>query len=66
MPARTPDRTDALASVEQGPGTGDPEAATASLLPPDALAAALDRLMQLVARQDEQIRTLRALLEEAL
>ena len=34
--------------------------------PPDALAATLDRLVQLVGRQDEQIRTLRALVEDAL
>lgn len=41
---------------------GDPPPA----VPPDALAAALDRMVQLVGQQDEQIRTLRALVEDAL
>ena len=34
--------------------------------PPDALAAALDRLVQLVGRQEEQIRALRAMIEDEL
>jgi hypothetical protein len=35
-------------------------------LPPDALSATLDRLVQLVQRQEEQIRVLRGLIEEQL
>jgi hypothetical protein len=34
--------------------------------PPDALAATLDRLVHLVANQQEQIETLRAMLEDEL
>jgi len=43
-----------------------PSAEAALPRPPDALAATLDRLVQLVGRQEEQIRTLRAMIEDEL
>ncbi|GAC1348036.1 MAG: hypothetical protein NVSMB18_34950 [Acetobacteraceae bacterium] len=52
----------AAAALRQAPDPAD----RAIPRPPDALSATMDRLVTLVRRQDEQIRTLRALAEDAL
>jgi hypothetical protein len=64
-----------LPELDRRGGNGDQACALAARLlrardgaaqTPDALATALDRLVRLVQRQDEQIRALRALVEEGL
>jgi hypothetical protein len=64
-----------LPELERRGGDGDLACALAARLlraregagqKPDALATALDRLVRLVQRQEEQIRALRALVEEGL
>ena len=64
-----------LPELERRGGNGDQASALAARLlrardgagqKPDALATALDRLVRLVQRQEEQIRALRVLVEEGL
>jgi hypothetical protein len=68
-----------LPSLQRRAEAGDPACALAARLlqaspmaeaamprPPDALAATLERLVQLVGAQQEQIRTLRAFVEDEL
>jgi hypothetical protein len=61
--AEAGDRACALASRLLQIG---PIAETALPRPPDALAVTLDRLVRLVGQQEEQIRALRALVEDEL